>query len=751
MSKTVKVTYNADTLETTIIVDGKDFDTSRINGKEIADWAYPFMVRKVRWDGFYDEMVKVLGGEKAFDLIFEGSDEALAELKEAWEDAPVNVVSGEQENTVAIAYDADALTTEIIVNGQPFDTSRINGKDIEDWVYPFMMRKVKWDGIFDELKNVLGTDEYEIQFSGSRAAMKVLLEECPETVAISYQKSQNTSAEQQNNHIPNQAQTDSFASEQKKTSDKREFVYLLSECGSLTEKEIGLKGTQCSVLIGNNIPTSRGFVINTKVCCTYFDNGNQISEDAVKEIEDCLRILEQETGKRFGNKANPLILSIQTSAPFACPGLMDCVLNIGINDEIVNSMSKNSENERWILDCYRRLIADYGDYVKYIKRDKFAEIINEFEACYHVLEENLSVNALRELVSRFKSVFRNETGQDFPQDIREQLFGLIKEALESWDAPRSNWYRRVNDLPFNAGLAVVVQEMIQGNKNVRSGTGVLYSRHPATGANQIVGEFLSNAQGIDLVAGKRQPMDLNQFQQQFPSAFGQLEDIYKSLEKHYRDMIDMEFSIEDDRLFILNHRIGRRTDVAADQISMNLAAEGLITQQEAEQRIQLHLVDCLEDGIVSYDREEYEKAIQKFQYAADHGVVDAKVELGICYILGNGTEKDSDYGYQLIKEAADEGSDYAQRILETEDEESSIDEEFSTEDLKKSLKTGIKIGSTIVKIAGTISGNPELGIAATAVEKFGSSAVDGDLSSAWASAKEGVTKLFADEEKDENE
>ena len=189
MSKTVKVTYNADTLETTIIVDGKDFDTSRINGKEIADWAYPFMVRKVRWDGFYDEMVKVLGGEKAFDLIFEGSDEALAELKEAWEDAPVNVVSGEQENTVAIAYDADALTTEIIVNGQPFDTSRINGKDIEDWVYPFMMRKVKWDGIFDELKNVLGTDEYEIQFSGSRAAMKVLMENCPETVAISFIKS----------------------------------------------------------------------------------------------------------------------------------------------------------------------------------------------------------------------------------------------------------------------------------------------------------------------------------------------------------------------------------------------------------------------------------------------------------------------------------------------------------------------------------------------------------------------------------
>ena len=191
MSKKICVNYNADTLETQITIDDMPFDTSRINGKEIADWAYPFMVRKVRWDGFYDEMVAALGGEKAFDLVFEGSDEALAELKEAWEDAPVNVISGEQGNTVSIIYDADALATEITVNGQPFDTSRINGKEIEDWVYPFMMRKVKWDGIFDELKAALGTEEYEIQFSGTRAAMKVLMEECPETVTINYQKSGN--------------------------------------------------------------------------------------------------------------------------------------------------------------------------------------------------------------------------------------------------------------------------------------------------------------------------------------------------------------------------------------------------------------------------------------------------------------------------------------------------------------------------------------------------------------------------------
>lgn len=192
MNKTVQVTYNADTFETSITVDGQPFDISRINGKEIADWAYPFMVRKVRWDGFYDEMVAALGGEKAFDLIFEGSEEALAELKEAWEDAPVNVVSGEQNNIVTITYDTDALTTEITVNGQPFDTTRINGKEIEDWVYPFMMRKVRWEGIFDELKAVIGADEYDILFSGTRAAMKVLMEECPETVTIKYEAQAST-------------------------------------------------------------------------------------------------------------------------------------------------------------------------------------------------------------------------------------------------------------------------------------------------------------------------------------------------------------------------------------------------------------------------------------------------------------------------------------------------------------------------------------------------------------------------------
>lgn len=190
MNKLVKVTYDAETLETAITVDGQLFDTSRISGKEIADWAYSFMVRKVRWDGFYDEMVAALGGEKAFDLVFEGSDEALAELKEAWKNAPVNIISGgNTDNVVMITYDENSLTTEISVNGQTFDTSRIKGKEIEDWVYPFMMRKVKWDGIFAELKNVLGTDEYDILFSGTRAAMKALMEECPEAVTLKFNNS----------------------------------------------------------------------------------------------------------------------------------------------------------------------------------------------------------------------------------------------------------------------------------------------------------------------------------------------------------------------------------------------------------------------------------------------------------------------------------------------------------------------------------------------------------------------------------
>ena len=212
MAKTVKVTYNSETLETTIVVDGKNFDTSRINGKEIAVWAYPFMMRKVRWNGFYEEMVQALDGQEAFDLVFEGSEEALAELKEAWENAPVNVVSDDEENIVIINYNAESLTTEITVNGQNFDTSRINGKEIEDWVCPFMMRKVKWDGIFEELKNVLETEIYKIQFSGTLEDMNVLMEECPETVKISYQTTdncqKNSDAEnilQKANELENQA------------------------------------------------------------------------------------------------------------------------------------------------------------------------------------------------------------------------------------------------------------------------------------------------------------------------------------------------------------------------------------------------------------------------------------------------------------------------------------------------------------------------------------------------------------------
>lgn len=739
MSKTVKVTYNADTLETTIVVDGKNFDTSRINGKEIADWAYPFMVRKVRWDGFYDEMVNALGGEKAFDLVFEGAEEALAELKEAWEDAPVNVVSGEQGNTVSIAYDADARTTEITVNGQPFDTSRINGKEIEDWVYPFMMRKVKWDGIFDELKAALGTEEYEILFSGTRAAMKVLMEECPETVAIGYQKNaaevRAVAAECEDTHIQNQTHAE----------NRRQFVYMLSECSSEMEKEIGLKGVPRVVSIEKGLPTPKGFVISTKVCCAFHDNGHRISEEVINEIEECIRILELETGRKFGDKTNPLLLSVQTSAPFAVPGLMECALNIGINDEIAISLAANSDNARWAFDCYRRFIAEYGNYVKHIQRDRFTDIGDRFQTRYHVSEEAMSANALREMVTDFKSLFRIETGQDFPEDAREQLFGFIKESLESWDSPRANVYRHDMELPFNAGVAVIIQEMVLGNRNNRSGTGIIFSRDPATGEKQIVGEFLTNAQGADVVAGEREPMNMYQFQQQFSAEYRQLEDICKKLERHYNDMIDMEFSIEDDRLFIFDHSIGKRTDIAADRISMDLAAEGLITQQEAEQRIQQHLITCIEDGIAACEREKYDRAIQRFQYAADHGVVDAKVELGICYILGNGTEKDSDYGYQLIKEAADEGSEYAQYLL------GSDDEEYSTEDLKGSFKKGIRIGTAILKVIGTISGHPEFSVAATAVEKVGNSAVDGDFSSAWNSAKEGVTKLFADEEDDEED
>lgn len=523
MSKTVKVTYNADTLETTIVVDGKEFDTSRIIGKEIADWAYPFMIRRVRWDGFYDEMVQALGGQKAFDLVFEGSEEALAELKEAWDDAPINVVSGEQGNIIIIMYDADALTTEITVNGQTFDTTRINGKEIEDWVYPFMMRKVKWDGIFDKLKSVLGTDEYDIQFSGTRDAMKVLMEECPETVSI-YSNIYLKKCEE-TNKVEQKEEEPDVRPQTIKT------VYMLSECNTAMEKEIGKKAVNRAVLFENNLPTPSGFVITADVCPAFLENGYTISNDVISEIDKCIQVMERETGKKTGDSHNPLILAVSVSPLFPCPGLMDVALNIGFNDEIVNYYSSNPITERWAWDCYRRLIAHYGTNVnEKIRRNAFSDETDSFLKQYHVSEAELSVQALKELVSRYKSLYKEETGEYFPQDTKEQLMEIIKAAYRSWDGARANVYRRDNNLPFYAGMGIVVQEMIYGNKNDRSGTGVLFSRDPATGEKQIVGEFLTRAQGEDVVAGKRQPMSLSQFQRQFPVIYNQLETVCTKLE-----------------------------------------------------------------------------------------------------------------------------------------------------------------------------------------------------------------------------
>lgn len=298
MSKIVKVTYNAETLETQIIVDGQPFDTSRINGKEIADWAYPFMVRKVRWNGFYDEMIAALGGEKAFDLVFEGSEEALAELKESLEDAPVNFISGDVRNIVVITYDADSLTTQITINDQPFDISRIDGKEIDDWVYPFMMRKVKWDGIFEEMRNVLGTDEYEIHFSGKRAAMKVLMEECPETVSITYLKNdklKKTNTIQpiakastpipkevptQNNAIKNE---ELLRFEAAANAGDSEAAFYLGDCykfgkGVTQNDAVALKWYAESAELGN---TDAQFEVG---CCLYHGEGIQLDRLAALEL-----------------------------------------------------------------------------------------------------------------------------------------------------------------------------------------------------------------------------------------------------------------------------------------------------------------------------------------------------------------------------------------------------------------------------------------------------------------------------------
>lgn len=620
MSKTVKVTYNADTLETTIVVDGKEFDTSRINGKEIADWAYPFMVRKVRWDGFYDEMVTALGGEKAFDLVFEGSDEALAELKEAWEDAPVNVVSGEQGNIVTIVYDAEALTTEITVNGQPFNTSRINAKEIEDWVYPFMMRKVKWDGIFDELKNVLGTDEYEIHFSGTRAAMKVLMEECPETVTISFQKGEK-SAQSKNN-------SSKSVPSQKNSSSANEYS---------TEKYDDLwKNEDYETLL----PIVRSAA----------ESGNS-------EAQSDLGVMYQ---LGFG-----VAIDISTALKWYLKGAeqgdsscMESVAQIYSGKTKGSEKLKNSKKaEEWFRKAEKATV-DKGNF--------------DYEAYYtFLLDEGRNKEAFEVLKRGAKngqmlSLLDLANAYYWGEDYWLGDFGVSQDFLKAGE-----WFEKAAD----AGAAEAMMRMgefclyAQGNVQEDNDRAFQYLQNAVEKddelpyAHLLLGKCYYNGWGTSENISKAKEHFKKAANNDSAEAMYWLGIVYrdegngKEATKWLQKAGDNDFS---DGLLALGYMYLNGNAVKQNYQRAYDFFKKAMGQGSAD--AQYAIGNMYYEGL--HVRQNYDEAVRRYRKAAEKGVSDAKAMLGLCYLCGTGTSQNDEYGADLLEEAAEEGSELAAEMID---------------------------------------------------------------------------------------
>ena len=638
MSKIIKVSYNADTLKTAIVVDGKDFDTSRINGKEIADWAYPFMVRKMRWDGFYDEMVAALGGEKAFDLVFEGSDEALAELKEAWEDAPVNVVSGEQGNKVSIIYDADARTTEITVNGQPFDTSRINDKEIEDWVYPFMMRKVKWDGIFDELKAALGTEDYEIQFSGTRAAMKVLMEECPENVTISYQKSD------------------------KPTSDKKEIK--AHTIPSNPKKEEDAKSTIQRLLD------------------TIFDDYENTSEQTKKDVFYQLKKLADD-----GNAFAQAELS----------GFYRCGIGTSVNMDKCFFYAEKSASQN-----YPDGLESLGDCFLYGHGTEE----NQFKAfeCYQRAAEFGSATGYIQMAKMYKEWYLND-----------DWFESTGMSVEDAEAEAIRLYRQVMETTTADEYAIAAALTALAEMDSNSNDAVKYLEKAANIGN-ITAQIML---GVRYLKGDGVPSDERKAYQMFSKAT-------KSGDMRAQRNLGICYYCG----------YGVQPDVnEAAKLFLSAAIQGDVPSEYL-------LAICYETG--QGVPQDYREANKWYQKAMDDGDVEAKTNYALNIMSGTGITQNYDYGVQLLEEAASEGSEFAQEVLS----ELERQRQAKIEENKNTIKLGLKLGTGALSIISNVTGNPVFAIAGAAFEKVGNSAIDGDFSSAWNSAKEGVTKLLTDDEEE---
>ena len=374
----------------------------------------------------------------------------------------------------------------------------------------------------------------------------------------------------------------------------KKWVYLFKEGNGSMRELLGGKGANLAEMTNLGLPVPQGFTITTEACTQYYEDGRKINDEIVAEIMENIEKMEEITGKKFGDLERPLLVSVRSGARASMPGMMDTILNLGLNEEVVEVMAKKSGNARWAYDCYRRFIQMYSDVVMEVGKKYFEELIDKMKEDRGVTQDvELTADDLKELAEQFKAEYKAKIGQDFPTDPKEQLMGAVKAVFRSWDNPRANVYRRDNDIPYSWGTAVNVQAMAFGNMGEDCGTGVAFTRDPATGEKKLMGEFLTNAQGEDVVAGVRTPMPIAEMANKFPAAYKQFTEVCQLLENHYHDMQDMEFTVENEKLYMLQTRNGKRTAQAALKIACDLVDEGMKTEEEAVAMIDPRNLDTL--------------------------------------------------------------------------------------------------------------------------------------------------------------
>ena len=403
------------------------------------------------------------------------------------------------------------------------------------------------------------------------------------------------------------------------------YVYLFSEGNANMRELLGGKGANLAEMTNIGMPVPQGFTITTEACTRYYDDGKQIGEDIQAQIMEYISKLEEITGKKFGDAENPLLVSVRSGARASMPGMMDTILNLGLNETVVDVLARKSGNPRWAWDCYRRFIQMYSDVVMEVGKKYFEQLIDQMKEKRGVTQDvELTADDLKELAEQFKGEYKDKVGTEFPTDPVEQLMGAIKAVFRSWDNPRANVYRRDNDIPYSWGTAVNVQSMAFGNMGDDCGTGVAFTRNPATGEKKLFGEFLTNAQGEDVVAGVRTPMPISQMAEKFPEAFAQFQKVCATLEDHYHDMQDMEFTVEHGKLYMLQTRNGKRTPAAALKIACDLVDEGRIDEKQAVAMIEPRSLDTMLHP--QFDAEALKKApVLATALAASPGAASGKI------------------------------------------------------------------------------------------------------------------------------